>query len=75
MAKTGKKTILLNVRSVDDIENTIKFAETKAKNSNLRLNVDYTHDGGLKLTVAGPKDRINIFEHVVVNFAMGVLEN
>ncbi len=68
MAKTGRKTILLHIREIDDLDHTISFAEHKAKSGGLRLSVDYKHDTGLKLNVAGPKGKINLFEHQVRDF-------
>ncbi|UYP45672.1 hypothetical protein NEF87_001957 [Candidatus Lokiarchaeum ossiferum] len=68
MAKSGRKTILLNITNAYDLEDTINFAEHKANSSGIRMSVDYAHDTGLKLNIAGPKDKLNLFEHQIREF-------
>lgn len=65
MARTGKKTILIHITGVDDIEDIIQYAQKRADNAGLKLTIDYTHDIGLKLTVAGPRDKIQLYEHQI----------
>lgn len=68
MAKSGRKTILLNITNAYDLEDTISFAEHKANSSGIRMSIDYTHNSGLKLSIAGPKDKLNLFEHQLREF-------
>ncbi|RLI64359.1 MAG: hypothetical protein DRO88_07535 [Promethearchaeia archaeon] len=65
MARTGKKTILIQVSVVDEIEDMIEYAQKRADNAGLKISVDYTHDIGLKLIVAGPRDKIQLYEHQI----------
>ncbi|WP_457557337.1 hypothetical protein [Candidatus Harpocratesius sp.] len=65
MARTGKKTILLQISNIDELEDIIKYAQKRADNVGLRLTIDYTHDVGLKLIVAGPRDKIQLYEHQI----------
>ena len=63
MAKTGKKSFLFDPKSINNIEKYIHFAQKKGKSSGLQIRISYTHDSGLNLSVSGPKDKINLFEH------------
>ncbi|MHA1721009.1 MAG: hypothetical protein ACTSXK_15935 [Promethearchaeota archaeon] len=63
MAKTGKKSLLFKPDSITTLEECIKFAQKRAKNSGIQIKISYAHDSGLNLDVIGPKDKINIFEH------------
>lgn len=69
MARTGKKTILLQTGSVEELEEIIEFAQNRAEIAGIRLSIDYTHDVGLKLSIAGPRDKINLYEHQLREFA------
>ena len=72
MAKTGRKTIILNVHTPSDLEHIHEFIQRKS--GGIRVNFSYDFKNGLRLTVAGPKDRINLFEHQLREF-ISVLEN
>ena len=63
MAKSGKKSLLFNPNSIENIEKYIKFAQKKSKSSGLKIRISYRHDSGLNLNITGPKDKINLFEH------------
>ncbi|TFH27010.1 MAG: hypothetical protein E4G98_06530 [Promethearchaeota archaeon] len=71
MARTGKKTIAIQIVSTEDLEEIIEYANKRADAAGIRLTVDYTHDVGLKLIIAGPKDKINLFEHQIRDFLHG----
>ena len=63
MANTGKKSLLFQPNSINNIEEYIRFAQKKGKSSGLKIRISYTHNSGLSLNVSGPKDKINLFEH------------
>ena len=68
MAKTGKKTFVYEIQQISILEEVIDFAKKKAENSGLRIHIEYKHDIGLMLTVAGPKDKINLIDHILREF-------
>ena len=68
MAKSGKKTFVYEISNLDILEYVIDFAKTKADRTGLRIHIEYKHDIGLMLTVAGPNDKINVFDHVLRDY-------
>ncbi|MHA1519900.1 MAG: hypothetical protein ACTSVZ_08170 [Promethearchaeota archaeon] len=71
LARTGKKTIAIQIVSTEDLEEIVDFAQKRADASGMRLTVDYAHDVGLKLNIAGPPDKINLYEHQIRDFLRG----
>ncbi|MHA1585360.1 MAG: hypothetical protein ACTSWL_08900 [Promethearchaeota archaeon] len=63
MARSGRKTIILPIFQIEKVEDMINFATHKSETSGLRLSIEYKHDLGIKLSIAGPKDKINLYEH------------
>ncbi len=75
MARTGKKTIVIQIVSTEDLEEIVDYAQKRADASGMRLTVDYAHDVGLKLNIAGPRDKINLYEHQIREFLRGEEES
>lgn len=63
MARSGKKSILLDVKTPDDIEYFINLAMKKGKG--LNLNYQYRPGNGLVIEISGPRDRIMALEHLL----------
>lgn len=68
MANTGKKTFMYEIRNLDDLAEIIEFAKKRAEYSKIRAHIEYKHDLGLTVSVAGPKDKINLFDHLLREF-------
>ena len=68
MANTGKKFFTFEIENLEDLEAAIEFASFRAKVNGLRAHIEYKHDLGLTISVAGPKDRINLFDHQMRDF-------
>jgi hypothetical protein len=66
MAKTGKKSVLFDVSSPDAIEIVINEADRIAHG--VKVIYEYSHIRGLKVTMIGPKDKINTFEYQLRSF-------
>jgi hypothetical protein len=60
MAGSQMKTILVDVRTPDEIEYAIKVAKKKSKG--VQLTFQYEHHKGLEIRVRGPLDRIKLFQ-------------
>ncbi len=74
MAKSGKKTIIYDIKNLDILEEVIEFAKKKGENSGLRVHIEYTHNTGLVISIAGPKDKINLFDHLLRDFVAEMSE-
>lgn len=68
LARSGHKVLHFEVFSIDDLEDIIDFANSKGKRSGLRVLCNYAHDQGLRISLTGPKDKINLFEHQLREF-------
>lgn len=68
IAKTGKKTFCYKIDRLSEVEEAISFANTRAERSNLRVHIEYKHDQGLFISISGPKDKINLFNHQLRDF-------
>ena len=55
--------------------NSQTFAKNKAERTGLRIHQEYKHDIGLAISIAGPKDKINVFDHVLRDFVEEINEN
>lgn len=66
MAKTGKKSVIFDVSSPDAIEIVVKQADRLAHG--IKVGYEYSHIRGLKITMIGPKDKINTFEYQIREF-------
>ena len=75
MAKTGKKILIYEITNLEDLENIIEFANFRGKINGLRLHIDFKHDQGLYISVAGPKDRINLFDHQMRDYVAELLND
>ncbi len=72
MAKNSRKALWFDISHPDDIEDVVEFANRKA--GGLRVSFEYTHNSGMKFSISGPKDRINLFEHQLRDFVTALLE-
>ena len=66
MAKSGKKEILFPVSDPDVLDDMSVFINKKSKG--LRVSFNYAYDVGLRIGITGPKDRVNIFEHQLLEY-------
>lgn len=75
MAKTGKKTFIYEIQFLDDLTEIIEYAKKRAKISGIRAHIEYKHDLGLSVSVAGPRDKINLFDHLLREFVNSLEED
>ena len=68
MAKTGRKTFVYEIEHLEDLEEIIKYADFRADVNGLRAHIEFKHDQGLFISVVGPKDKINLFDHQIRDF-------
>jgi hypothetical protein len=65
MARSGKKTILLDILDPEDIEYFTDLAKKKGKG--VRISFYYRMNKGLELTLIGPQDRIAAVERLLLD--------
>ena len=75
MANTGRKKYLYEIQYIEDLEEIMTFAKNKAERTGLRIHQEYKHDIGLSISIARPKDKINVFDHVLRDFVAEINEN